>query len=81
MANFESRGIWELGGSEKVHSDFEEINAYVYHSAHGALLDIVIWCLGPYVDETREYGPFRLWLAWATRLAVRRCLVRVEDDG
>ena len=70
----------ETGGREKVHSDFEEINAYVYHSGHGALLDIVIWCLGPYVDDTREYGPCRLWLARATRSVVR-CLVRVEEGG
>ena len=70
----------ETGGREKVH-DFEEINAYVYHSGHGALLDIVIWCLGPYVDDTREYGPCRLWLARATRSVVRRCLVRVEEGG
>ena len=71
----------ETGGRKKVHSDFEEINAYVYHSGRGALLDLVIWCLGPYVDDTREYGPFRLWLARVTRSVVRKCLVRVEEGS
>ncbi len=52
--------------------EFEELNAYVYHSAQGALLDVVIWCLGPYVDDTRGYGPARLYLARATRTIVRR---------
>ena len=64
-----------------MHSDFEEINAFVYHSGRGAMLDVVIWCLGPYVDDTREYGPLRLWLARATRSVVRRCLVRVEEGN
>ena len=64
-----------------MNSDFEEFNAYVYHSGHGALLDIVIWCLGPYVDETRAYGPPRIWLARTTRFVVRRCLHRVEEGG
>lgn len=62
-------------------SDFEEINAYVYHTGRGALLDIVIWCLGPYVDDTREYGPLRRWLARATRLVVRRCVVGVGEGN
>ena len=63
----------------EVYSDFEELNAYAYHTGHGALLDIVIWCLGPYVDDTREYGRARLWLARGTRSIVRRCLVSVEE--
>ena len=55
-----------------MYSDFEELNAYVYHSARGALLDVVIWCLGPYVDGTRGYGLARMYLARATRAVVRR---------
>lgn len=53
-------------------SDFAELNAFVYHSVRGAVLDGVIWCLGPYVDDTREYGLARMYLARATRAAARR---------
>lgn len=63
-----------------MNSDFEEINAYVYHSIHGALLDVVIWCLGPYVDETRAYGRLRIVLARATRAVVRRCCTATAAD-
>jgi hypothetical protein len=71
----------EARESGRVDSDFEEINAYVYHSGRGALLDLVIWCLGPYVDDSREYGRLRVWLARATRSVVRRYLVWVEEGG
>lgn len=54
------------------YTDFEDINAYVYHSAHGVILDGLIWCLGPYVDDSRDYGLFRIYLAHATRAFVRR---------
>lgn len=54
-----------------MNSQFEEINAYVYHSMRGVFLDGLIWCLGPYVDETREYGLFRLYLARATCTILR----------
>jgi hypothetical protein len=59
-----------------LYTDFEDLNLYVYNSAHGALLDGVIWCLGPYVDRQARYGPFRLCLAWATRTILRRCYLR-----
>jgi hypothetical protein len=60
-------------------SEFAEINAYVYHSARGVVLDMVIWCLGPYVDDTREYGLIRSLLARGTRAVLRRwCLARPE---
>ena len=48
-----------------------ELNAYIYHSAQNVLLDGVIWCLGPYVDPTREYGLARFWLARLTRAIAR----------
>ena len=54
------------------HSEFAELNAYVYHSVQGAVLDVVIWCLGPYVDDTRDYGVLRMYLARVTRAIVRR---------
>jgi hypothetical protein len=57
----------------RVYSEFEELNAYAYHSVRGALLDVVIWCLGPYVDDTQSYGRLRIHLARATRSVVRRC--------
>ena len=55
-----------------MHSQFEEINAYVYYSAQGVLLDALIWCLGPYVDDSRGYGSARILLAHATCRLVRR---------
>ena len=54
-------------------SEFEELNEYAYHSLHEALLDVVIWCLGPYVDDSSEYGFVRICLARATRASVRGC--------
>ena len=61
-----------------MHSEFQELNAYAYHSIRGALLDLVIWCLGPYVDDSREYGLFRLCLAVVTR---RLCRVWLQYRG
>jgi hypothetical protein len=61
-----------------VYTEFEELNLHVYHSARGAVYDGVIWCLGPLVDDSREYGWFRLYLAAATYRICRRVL-RVED--
>jgi len=58
-----------------VYTQFEDLNAYVYYSAQGVLLDGLIWCLGPYVYDTREYGSFRICLARATRSLVR-CWIR-----
>lgn len=50
---------------------FEELNLYAYHTLRGVVLDLVIWCLGPAVDDTREYGLLRLYLAAATCKACR----------
>jgi len=61
-----------------LHTEFEDLNLYVYHSAHGAMLDALIWCLGPYVHESREYGVLRIYLAQATRYLVRRWC-RISD--
>jgi len=67
-----------LAGGTTLYTEFEDLNAYVYHSAHGILLDGLIWCLGPYVDDSREYGAFRIHLARSTRYLVRRCC-RISD--
>ena len=48
-------------------SDFEALNLILYYRMVNGLLDLVIWCLGPYVHRTREYGIFRRVLASATR--------------
>jgi len=50
---------------------FAELNLLVYHSILGVLLDGVIWCLGPVVDDKRSYGPVRRCLAIATCTACR----------
>ena len=55
-------------------SAFEELNLYVYNSVRGMVLDLVIWCLGPLVDESRPYGLFRQYLAFATTKVCRRWL-------
>lgn len=68
------------GRNRGVHSEFQELNAYAYHSIRGALLDLVIWCLGPYVNETRAYGLPRVYLARATRAVVRKwCSARAAE--
>lgn len=54
-----------------MHSEFEEINLLIYHSARGLFYDGVIWCLGPLADETREYGILRWYLAAGTRKICR----------
>jgi hypothetical protein len=43
------------------------------------MLDVVIWCLGPYVDASRSYGLSRMYLARVTRAVVRLfCSERAE---
>lgn len=54
-----------------MYSTFEQLNLYVYNSVRGLILDMVIWCLGPLVDESRDYGLIRHCLALATVKACR----------
>lgn len=61
-----------------MHTDFEEFNAFVYYSTRAMFLDVVIWCLGPYVDDSRDFGRPRIYLAQATRALVRRWW-RIQD--
>ncbi len=63
-----------------MYSDFEELNAYVYHSARGFVFDGLIWCLGPYVDDSCAYGFLRTLLARCTRSCVRSWL-RLVSPG
>ena len=56
---------------------FGELNLYVYNAARGAVFDVVIWCLGPVVDDSRSYGYFRSLLA-ALTIRVCRLIIRAE---
>lgn len=46
-----------------MYREFEEFNVFAYWALVNGALDILLWCLGPYVDESREYGRFRRGLA------------------
>ena len=59
-------------------SDFEELNVFAYYSIANVFLDCVIWCLGPFVNDSREYSVPRLYLAAATR---RLCRIWLERRG
>ena len=61
-----------------MHTDFEEFNLCVYYGLANLFLDLVIWCLGPYADDSREYGLPRLYLATATR---KLCRVWLQHRG
>jgi hypothetical protein len=52
-------------------SAFEEFNLYVYNTARGFVLDAVIWCLGPMIEEDRDFGIFRHCIALATAKVCR----------
>lgn len=56
--------------------EFEEFNVFVYYTSANLFLDAVLWCLGPYVDDAREYAWPRLYLAVATRKLCRFWLRR-----
>lgn len=53
---------------------FREFNVFVYCTIVNAILDVVLWCLGPYVDDSRKYAVARLYLAVVTRKACRAWL-------
>jgi len=57
-----------------MNSDFEETNLVLYYGLTNLFLDAVIWCLGPYVDDSRPYGVTRLCLAIVTRWLCRAWL-------
>lgn len=60
---------------------FEEFNLWVYHTLRGIVLDGVIWCLGPVIDDSREYGLLRLYLAAATCKACRTWYHIPDESG
>jgi hypothetical protein len=55
---------------------FEELNLYAYHTVQGVFYDVLIWCLGPFVEESREYGLARCLLANLTCRLCRRWFVK-----
>ncbi len=57
---------------------FLQLNLYAYWVLVNGALDVVLWCLAPYIDDSREYGLARRLLAVTTRHAVRAWLVRRE---
>jgi hypothetical protein len=64
-------GSWKVSA---VNSIFEEFNHYVYNSVRSLVYDMIIWCLGPMVHESRDYGLLRWYLALLTRRCCRRWL-------
>jgi len=60
-----------------MHTGFEDVNLYVYNSLRSLFLDFVIWCLGPLVCDSRRYGLFRHYLAFAT-VKVCRTWMRLD---
>jgi len=59
-------------------SGFDEVNEYVYHSVRSAFFGGVIWCLGPVVDDSRDYSRLRIGLA-AVTYRVCRYFIRAES--
>ncbi len=53
-----------------MYSDFEEINLRAYYALLNGVLDVLLWCVGPYVDDSRDYGPLRRGLAFITGVIV-----------
>lgn len=60
---------------------FVAANLYVFLAAQEALLDAVIWCLGPFVDDSRVYSVPRLLLAGATRAVLKPFVRRSRPVG
>ncbi len=50
---------------------FLEFNVYAYWVLVNGVLDVALWCLAPYIDDSREYGLTRRLLAVATCRLVR----------
>jgi len=59
-----------------VQTQFEQLNAHAYYTIVGVFLDLVIWCLGPLVDDQRDYSRVRFYLAALTCKLCRAWLLR-----
>jgi hypothetical protein len=64
-----------------MYSDFEEFNLFAYWALVNGVLDVLLWCLGPYVDDSREYGWLRHALAAVTRRVILTWLLLRESLG
>ncbi len=51
-------------------SDFEEANLAAYYVLLNGCLDVLLWCVAPYVDDSREFGVFRRGLAMVTTVVL-----------
>ena len=63
-----------------MYTPFEVTNLYVYNTARIAVFDAIIWCLGPLVDDSREYGLARCLLAAVTRKVCRTWIALTSAD-
>jgi len=57
---------------------FLEFNLYTYWVLVNGVLDVILWCLAPYIDDSREYGLARRLLAVATHRVVRMWVLHRE---
>ena len=57
-------------------SQFQQLNIHAYYTLVGVFLDFVIWCLGPLVDEEKDYSLARYYLAAVTCRICRSWLTR-----
>ena len=56
---------------------FEEINLYAYNTMRGKFYDLLIWCLEPVIEDSRDFGLTRLYLA-AITCKLYRSWARIE---
>lgn len=66
---------------DRLSEEFEAFNVALYWALVNVVLDVVLWCLGPLVDDSREYGYPRLCLAAVTNMACRSYLRRTGQIG
>jgi len=62
-------------------SDFEAANLILYYRVVNGFLDLVIWCLGPFADDSRDYGLARCSLARVTRWVCSLVIARPGESG
>ena len=63
-----------------LHEPLTEANLLAYHRLRSAIFDIIIWCLGPLVDESRPFSVGRRWLARVTCMVCRPYFSRLAKS-
>jgi hypothetical protein len=58
-------------------TSFEELNLYAYNALRNVAYDLLIWCLAPLIDDSREYSLARLYIA-ALACGICRRWMRLE---